>query len=149
MTTQAAMDTGTIRERMVKDHERLDALFRDVLGRLALDDRDETRAAWNDFEQGLVRHLDAEEKLVLPAFALVFPDEAKRIVADHDHFRARLLELGVAVDLHTIRVDVATDFIHELREHAAREDALLYRWADQNLEEAVRTALIRGLLTRV
>ena len=68
---------------------------------LAIADRDETRAAWNDF------------------------------------------------DLRTIRVAAASDVVRELREHARREDVLLYRWAEQNLETSVRYAIARGLRVRV
>lgn len=149
MSSTPTTHVDSIREQLTADHARLAALFRDVLRRLALDDRDETREAWSDFERGLLAHLDAEERLVLPAFAVDHPDEARAIRAEHDGFRARLLDLGVAVDLHHIRLEDATSFIRELTDHASRENALMYRWADKNLEAAVRTALIRGLLTRV
>ena len=139
----------TIRDKLTADHVRLERLFEDVLARLARNDRDETRAAWSEFERALTAHLDAEEKLVLPAFAFANPEEARAIAAEHERFRAKLLELGVAVDLHTLRLDDAKDFVGELHAHGRREDALMYRWAEKNLEEAVRAALVRGLLTRV
>ena len=148
MTATDATSSESIRDRLSADHVRLDALFEDVLRRLSLDDRDETRAAWNEFEHGLSEHLDAEDTLILPAFAVEHPDEAKAIRAEHDAIRTKLLDLGVAVDLHVIRADVAADFIRALREHANREDAMMYRWAQHHLEHAVRAALVRRLWSR-
>ena len=148
MTTSEASRTDSIRDRLAADHVKLDALFEDVLRRLALNDRDETRAAWNEFERALSEHLDAEDTLILPAFAVDHPDEAASIRAEHEKIRAKLLDLGVAVDLHVIRQDVAADFVRALREHAHREDSMMYRWAEQHLESAVRTAIVRRLWTR-
>ena len=148
MTTSEARSTESIRDRLAADHVRLDALFADVLQRLALNDREETRAAWNEFDRALNDHLEAEETLILPAFAVDHPDEASSIRAEHEKIRAQLLDLGVAVDLHFIREDVAEDFVRTLREHAHREDAMMYRWAEQHLENAVRTAIVRRLWTR-
>jgi len=149
MTFAPAVSADSIRDMLASDHVRLEELFRDVLRRLALDDRDETRAAWAEFERGLSAHLEVEEKMVLPPFSLAFPDEAAAIRAEHEKIRARLLDLGVSVDLHCIRMSDASDFIRELRDHARREDALMYRWADQNLEAAVRTALRHRLVPRI
>lgn len=149
MDVQPSAHVDSIREQLEADHVRLEALFAETLRRLAQDDRDETRAAWNAFERGLEAHLDAEEKLILPAFAYAHPAEAEAIRAEHGGLRAELLRLGVDVDLHAIRLDAASDFIRRLRDHAVREDALMYRWADENLEATIRAALVRGLLTRV
>lgn len=145
--TTTEPSTESIRDRLAGHHVRLNALFEDLLRRLALDDRDETRAAWNEFERALAAHLDAEDALILPAFAAAQPEEAAGIRVEHDKIRAKLLELGVAVDLHYIRADVAADFVRLLREHAAREDSMMYRWAEAHLESAVRGALVKKLWT--
>jgi hemerythrin-like domain-containing protein len=145
MAIWPATSSESIQERLTADHARLEASFGDVLRRIARDDRDETREAWNELERSLVAHLDAEEALLLPAFAVAHPDEAQTIAAEHEKIRARLLELGVAVDLHTLRLSDAIDFVHALRDHALHEDATLYRWADENVAAAVRNAVVRRL----
>lgn len=127
------MNPSASRQALLAEHERLDALFADVLARLKHDDREETAAAWNDFERGLLAHMALEESDILPGFSTDHPAEAAAILADHEHFRGRLAELGVAVDLHFIRADIAADFIDRLRAHAKREDALMYQWADAQL----------------
>lgn len=138
----------SIRDRLTADHIRLDALFDDVLKRLALDDRDETRTAWSDFEKGLLAHLEVEEKLVLPRFSKDHELEASVIRREHDAFRKKLSELGVMVDLHAIRMNVANDFVRALREHARREDSLMYRWAQENLAKEARAELLSSLRLR-
>lgn len=149
MITQPRIRLDSIREKLSADHVRLEGLFEDTLRRFALDDPDETRAAWGAFERGLATHLDAEEKLILPAFACAHPVEAAAIGGEHDKIRARLLELGIAVDLHTVRMTAARAFVRELGEHAYREDALMYRWAEKNLEETFCAVLVRGMGIRV
>jgi AAA family ATP:ADP antiporter len=49
-------------------------------------------------------------------------------------FRVRLLEIGVALELHQVRIESIDELAAALREHAAREDALLYRWASDQLD---------------
>ena len=138
----------SIRDRLTADHLRLDALFDDVLKRLALNDRDETRAAWSDFEKGLLAHLEVEEKFILPRFSKDHELEASVIRREHDGFRAKLSELGVMVDLHAIRMNVANEFVKVLREHARREDALMYRWAEENLAKEARLEALNSLRLR-
>jgi hemerythrin-like domain-containing protein len=135
----------SIRDHLTADHLRLDALFDDVLKRLALDDRDETRAAWTDFEKGLLAHLEVEEKFILPPFAKDHELEASVIRREHDGFREKLAELGVMVDLHAIRMDVANLFVRALREHARREDSLMYRWAQENVARETREIVVSAL----
>jgi hypothetical protein len=43
-----------------------------------------------------------------------------------------LLDLGVSLDLHTLREEAVNAFVGQLREHAQREEALLYPWARRN-----------------
>ena len=138
----------SLRDRLTADHLRLDALFDDVLKRLALDDRDETRAAWGEFEKGLLAHLEAEEKFILPRFAKDHELEASVIRREHGAFRETLAELGVMVDLHAIRMNAANDFVRSLREHARREDALMYRWAQENLAQEARAEVLNSLRLR-
>ncbi len=121
----------TIRGRLLEDHARLDALFTDLLACMRGDDREASARAWSEFDKGLLAHMAAEETLILLLFREVDPEEADAILADHSRFRAKLAELAVAVDLHFIRADMAEELVASLRAHAAREDALMYRWTDE------------------
>jgi hemerythrin-like domain-containing protein len=123
-----------VRHRLLDDHARLLRGFEEVLARLRADDRDQTRVAWARFESSLLWHLEAEEHRLLPAFGKVHAEEAAVLYADHAQFRRRIDELGIAVDLHTIRADEAAELVETLDAHSRREDRGMYAWAEASLD---------------
>lgn len=70
------------------------------------------------------------------------------MLAEHAAFRKTLDELGVGVDLHAVKLDVAQEFVNALRAHARREDQLLYRWAEREVGEPDQRAMARELGAR-
>jgi hemerythrin-like domain-containing protein len=136
---------GSLRPLLIRDHERLDALFVKLLEEFRHGDRNTIRAMWTRFEAGLSRHLDAEERHLLPLFARVEPAEAAWLLAEHASFRKKLDELGVGVDLHVVSLAIALEFVESLRAHAHREDRLFYRWAERQAAETIQKAVARGL----
>jgi Hemerythrin HHE cation binding domain len=134
-----------VRALLRRDHDRLERLFARVLDEFREGDPDDVRAIWTRFESGLAAHFDAEERYLMPLFARVDPGEASELLAEHTVFRRRLGDLGVGVDLHAVRLDVAQELVKTLREHAAREDGLLYRWADLEIDAAGRRLIEREL----
>jgi hemerythrin-like domain-containing protein len=135
-----------VRARFVSDHERLEELFKDVLAAFAADDREKSAAAWAEFDSRLLRHMAAEERYLLPKLSRTAPREVRAILEEHGHLRRRLVELGIGVDLHVVRADVARAFIDELRAHASHEDKVLYRLADTELGESDRKSLLRAIV---
>ncbi len=127
--------TRSVRPLLVRDHERLDALFVRLLQTFLDGDPDDVRAMWTRFDAGLSAHLDAEERYLLPLFARVDPDEAAGLLAEHAVIRRSLEELGVGVDLHAVSLGVTREFIQGLRAHARRENELFYRWADRLVDD--------------
>jgi hemerythrin superfamily protein len=127
------------------DHERLEALFAKLIDEFREGDPDDLRATWTRFETGLLAHFAAEERYLLPLFARVDPGEAAALLAEHALFRRKLDDLGVGVDLHAVRLDVAQELVKALREHAGREDRLLYRWAERNVDRPSQEQLEREL----
>jgi len=123
-----------LRERLIWDHHRLEQLFLELQASFDEDDDPrERRRLWTELDRGLTVHMDAEEKYVLSAFARTDPVEATALLAEHAAIRRQLTELGVGVDLHCVRAETCAEFLDAIRRHAAREDALLYRWAQANL----------------
>jgi hemerythrin superfamily protein len=112
-----------LHELLHRDHERLERLFDCAV---TCTDPIELADAWAALEEGLLRHLSAEEVLVLPRFARRDPAAARRLLREHADLRERLLELGVELDLHALRPDQVRGFVDALREHARREDAIFY-----------------------
>jgi hemerythrin superfamily protein len=119
---------------LLGDHQRLDALFEELVNASEAGvTRDVIGDLWSRFGDGVHVHFLAEEEHLFPVLAETHPEEARALQEEHDQIRRRLLELDVQVDLHLIRHPTVSEIVHRLREHAAREEQTLYRWADRAL----------------
>jgi hypothetical protein len=139
-----ARRSDTLLAFMTENHARLDRLYERLLDAIRADAPD-VRTWWSELDHGVLAHMEAEERFVLPAFAKVDRDEAVALLREHGQLRERLLELGIAIDLHLLRFERARDLIEALRAHAGREDRLLYRWADEQLDASLVEAARRHL----
>ena len=118
---------------MTGHHRGLDRALETIIARCECEDHAVVREAWESFEQALLRHIEIEERDLLPLFARSCPNEAADLSKDHEHIRRELLELGVALDLHQLRLEAVRDLASRLRAHAAREDLALYPWLEKHL----------------
>ena len=109
-------------------HRKIERLLSQLCEQARIDDPDGLRIFWNRFESELERHLSEEDKHVLPAFAVDYPDEARALAAEHWAIRSELEELGASVDLHAFSAKIADALAARLRDHAAREDRLFHPW---------------------
>lgn len=123
--------TSSIGERLLADHHHFDALFSRLLADMHAGEWRTCQGTWSRFERELLEHMAAEEALVLPAFELVNPAETARLREEHATVRRLLADLGVRLELHAVKEEHVQRLVESLRSHAAREDALLYRWAAQ------------------
>jgi hemerythrin superfamily protein len=130
--------------RLLADHQHLDALFSQLLTDMHAGEWRICQATWSRFERELLDHMAAEEALVLPSFERVNPSETARLREEHAKVRTLLADLGVRLELHAVKEEHVRGVIEVLRSHAAREDALLYRWAAQ-LEPDLQKALLGRL----
>jgi len=146
-TAPATRSEESLYTFMTKNHAQLETMFQGLLDAMAVGAPDAAKL-WTELDHGLLAHLEAEERYVLPAFARIDRAAAREILREHGQIREQLLELGVAMDLHALRFAPSQEFIRLLRSHAAREDALLYQWADTRLEEHLRAATRRHTLAR-
>jgi hemerythrin-like domain-containing protein len=137
--------SAAVRDRFVTDHRELEDLFAGVLDAFEANDHEGVGELWTAFEDRITKHLEAEERFMIPQLFLSRPREARTILEEHRHIRTRLVELGCRVDLHTLRLETARGFIDELRAHARHEDNVLYRWADEHLAAGEQRTLIDGL----
>jgi hypothetical protein len=126
---------------MLRDHHHLEDEYCRLLEAIEVD-APTVRELWTELEHGLLAHMEAEERYMLPAFATVDRVEALALLREHGQIRELLLELGVAIDLHLLRFERSKEFIAALRAHASREDKLLYRWADKHLTSTQAAAAI-------
>ena len=125
------MDAPNPQELLRSDHARLEALFEELL---ADGHQRGIRSTWTGFDRSVLGHLDTEERFILPLFERVNPEETAALLAEHARIRQLLGDLGVGVDLHLVRLELAREFIDLLRAHARREETLLYRWAASDLD---------------
>lgn len=126
---------------LAQEHDQLDQLFEQLLNALRADAREDAMRLWAKFDEGLCEHMQFEERVILPALRAAEPREAAALAEEHAQIRAKLAELGVALDLHEIRAETVAGFVEQLRRHARRENALAYQWAEHHLDAEDRKAL--------
>lgn len=148
MPSRNAVVSVFIRNHFLADHRRLEDLFDRLLAALRTDDREQIASVWTEFDVGLAAHLEAEEKYLIPELARSSERDAQAILAEHARIRTRLAELDTQVDLHMVRLESARQFIQQLRDHARHEDRMLYRWADEHVDETLRAKLLEALSRR-
>jgi hemerythrin superfamily protein len=119
---------------MQASHSALAGLAQELLAAVRANDRDSIHSLWVRFETQLLAHLEAEERYVLPAFARAVPDEALALIREHGTLREHILQTGVAIELHQVRLAMFEQFLAELLEHAKREEGVLYRWASTMID---------------
>ena len=127
------MKPEAVRDRFLNDHLELEDLFAGVLDAVEANDREGIAELWPMFDERITKHLDTEERFILPFLFTSRPRDARAILEEHRHIRSRMVELGCCVDLHTLRLEIARGFIDELRAHAHHEDQALYGWAEEHL----------------
>jgi hemerythrin superfamily protein len=147
-STAASTSTPELRGLLKADHERLEALFQRLLAALRADDRDEVGLLWKTFDEDLQAHLTFEDEHLVPELAKVHPEEAAAISSEHIQIRSSWDDLGMGVDLHRTNAEAVERFARTLKEHAKREEALMYDWAETKLargEPSLRAQLLAAV----
>ena len=93
------------------------------------------------FERAVIDHMAAEDTIILPGFEGHAPAEAHALGLEHAAIRKLLLQLGIEVELHLVRLETVKHLIDTLHAHAAREDAWMYPWAQVYLPLSARRQL--------
>jgi iron-sulfur cluster repair protein YtfE (RIC family) len=140
-----------IAARLTKDHQEIDALLRRVAEDAAAPVPGALTASWGLFETKLIRHMEAEERFLLPLLEASDPVEVSRIRNEHMQIREALTELGMAVELHTAREPHFKKLVDLLETHGKHEDAALYRLAgdkaSSSIDHGVAQLLKQGATT--
>jgi hemerythrin superfamily protein len=137
-----------VQDALRDDHHRLDALFEMLLNAVHVDDSALADTIWTEFERSVLDHLEVEEEHMIPLLARETPEEAEGILAEHRKLRTLLAELGVALEIHLVREATVEELIGSLRAHAAREEALLYRWAETALADERKAHILERIRAR-
>jgi hemerythrin-like domain-containing protein len=123
------------KQRLLDDHAELEGRLQRLADSVdANDPCSELRTVWAEFESNLLDHLDTEERCLFPVVAREHRAEIEALRAEHQHIRRTVAELGVCVELHTLRKQSVTDLIELLQRHAERENNSLYEWSERQSE---------------
>jgi hemerythrin-like domain-containing protein len=137
-----------LRALLSSEHAALEQRFEEILAAFRANAREEVIPLWTSFEKALVEHMELEEEIILPELAKTDPGTVEAIEAEHAQICEQLGAFGISVDLHRLRADHVDAFVQRLKEHARREDQLVYRWAEEHLAAAPRRKLLDRLLRR-
>ena len=124
------------RALLERDHARIEELLTRAACSVREDSIEVAEARWNELEEALLGHLDAEELYVIPQLASANEEEADRLVKEHTRIRGDLGDLGIAFELHTLRAEMIDAFCARLREHAAHEEVLMYPLVESGLSSS-------------
>jgi hemerythrin-like domain-containing protein len=136
---------ATIRDAMLADHHRIDAMLTRVV--VALEALDLERAAreWEDFAKTFAAHVDAEDRYLISPLSVVRPRDARALLQEHRHIRARARELENAIKMRALRPETLSGFIDELSAHVRHETTVLYDWAEDEIDASDRDAVLRAV----
>lgn len=137
-----------LRHQFLADHEQLEALLGELITAFETGDHEIARDTFRRFEKLLLAHLEIEERQLLPELAATHAREVADLRDEHRAIRTRVEELAVGVELHQVRLSAIRTLVDDLHHHAAREDRLLYRWADRVFSEPARRAELESMFTR-
>jgi iron-sulfur cluster repair protein YtfE (RIC family) len=126
----------TIRDDMERDHHACDALHRQAVACVVEDDWRTATEAFGQFRARFEQHLGREELTVFPHLERAFggavgPTSAMR--AEHAQQRGLIALMADAVDAHAAAdyLDLADTLRALMRQHAQREESLLYPMIDR------------------
>jgi hemerythrin-like domain-containing protein len=123
------------KQRLLDDHAELESRLQRLADCVDADDPgSELRKIWTLFESILLDHLDTEERSFFPLVAREHRAEIEALRAEHQHIRQVVAELGVCVELHTLRKQTITDLIEFLQRHSEHEGKSLYEWSERQSE---------------
>jgi hemerythrin-like domain-containing protein len=125
------------RVTLLEDHRRIALLLDRLVATTRSGEREEEAKLWKTIESVLLRHLDVEEMFVFPVLREGHAAEIDLLRKQHDEIRKQIGEIGVALELHTLRCAAIESFCTELREHAEREESLAYVLAGRSLSFSV------------
>jgi len=114
-------------------HREIEEACLALLGACCAGDPADLARRWGEIEYQLYDHMMAEEHFLFPDYQHDEPENAQDLREQHAWLRELALEIGVAVQLHTVYSGQIQAFVAALREHGRLEEATLYRWAYRHL----------------
>jgi hypothetical protein len=117
-------------------HREIEEACRALLGAGYAGVPGELTRSWGEIEHQLYDHMMAEEHFLFPAYQEDEPDNAQALRDQHARLRKLAREIGIAVQLHIIRMEQIERFVSALRAHGRLKEMTLYWWADHHVSDA-------------
>jgi hemerythrin superfamily protein len=149
MPIAEAVSTSDLRQALRQDHDAIERGLEHLLMSARMNDWERLRGALSEIERDLRAHLEAEETFMLPKFERVDAERTRHIREEHAEIEKRLVDLGVALDLHALRDSTIEQFVKLLQEHARGEERALYSWAQAALGEQEKASALSRLRARL
>jgi hypothetical protein len=138
MPHDTATNSPPIGQILDQHHREIEEACLGLLGAGPTDERSELVRPWREIGHKLYNHMMAEEHFLFPAYQHDEPENAQQLREQHARLRELAFEIGVAVELQTIRMEQLQAFVAALRAHGRLEEASLYRWADRHVPDDAR-----------
>lgn len=134
-----------VRRGLTREHDELKRSLARLVDFVKGCDQTPARDEWEVLEPAVLRHLDVEEMLLLPAFERADASEARGLRAEHAEIRQLLGAVGVAFDLHLVRLEEIERLGELLTKHFARETGSMYAWAGADSNHFLARSMLRRL----
>jgi len=150
------LKVSTLADTFTRQHRELDERFCRLRETALSGDWRDCDRDWSPLSKALLDHMAFEERLVFPVYgrsgAAALADTLG-LCKEHAEIRDLLERIGCEIELHHAPPAELETFITSLREHLAREDALLHPWittssmdgfALRGVRHWIRTRLVRA-----
>ncbi|HEX3854115.1 MAG TPA: hemerythrin domain-containing protein [Polyangiaceae bacterium] len=119
-----------LKQGLLDDHSKLEAELRALADSVAANDScSDLSCVWASFESHLLEP-GREERNLFPLVAHEHRAEIEALRGEHRRIRQVVTDLGVCVELHTLRKSAIDELIEFLEGHADREAHSLYEWSE-------------------
>ncbi|GAC1351916.1 MAG: hypothetical protein NVS3B20_05150 [Polyangiales bacterium] len=106
---ESPFDPMSIRDRLLFDHRRLEGILDRLSIVVAAADPTPIQRVFSVLASALLTHIEAEEAFLVPPLLRAREREGRSILAEHQHIRARLLELQAGIDECLLRIEATRD----------------------------------------
>lgn len=93
---------------------------------------EELRARWRKFQDSLLGHFDAEERLLFAVFAQGHRAATQRLRAEHRTISQAAAALSASIEQNTLQRSAVEELLSLLRAHTQHEARTLHCWLEQD-----------------
>jgi hypothetical protein len=133
-----------LRAELLAEHAELELLIEELQRAVDAGDCKALVEPWRNFESALAQHFANEETELLPAYAHRAPAEARAFEQAHTMIRKLVEDLGLRIELHSVRAEEIGALLDALRAHRLAEEVAFYRWADERAGASAQAASTAG-----